>query len=433
MQKVSPSFYVVCYILIILFIIAAFVTGMIKRSIRQNKSFTIFCSVSTIFLAAGLLWLVMDVPPPENDYVKKDVIQESNGSYTYLNIFNKADTDMLKRANQKIGESYKGKVSIKAFDQVWEKIANYRQAIEALDKFNVICDLPKGEKLDNNYSILRFTALREVSNIYRKYFLLKLSQGKGEEAATHLCSLYRMVRRGMADSTILINKMMFNSLVSQIMDTAYVAVLNKKCDEKTLLILKENFTFLNIEELSLTRPVIAEYIISKNTMREELSPETFLDSFILTSDGMRKEKNSFAPASSLTYYLGFKPNRSLVAMKKYYELIIEAQEAFPVKTAKVDKYLEEYSKRPPIRNMVGWILNSIGIPSFENYYNKTEKTKIKGDLLALAIHKKLNKPFEIKDLYTKASYEYREKPGFLEHPGKDGEFDTRDDIILGVK
>ncbi len=384
-------------------------------------------------MAAGLLWFAIDAPPLENDYVKEDVIKKANGSYAYLDIFNKADTDKLKKANQKIGEGYKGKVGIKAFDQVWEEIADYRQVIGALDKFNVICDLPEGEELGMDTPFLHFTALREITKIYQKYFLLKISQGKGEEAAKHICRLYRVARKGMTDSTLLISKMIFTSLVNQITDTAYVAVLNKKCDKKTLYILKENFTLLDLEELSLKRPVIAEYIILKNTMREEPSPKTLLDSFAVVSGNIKKEKNSFGPASYLAFYFGFHPNRSLMKMKEYFELLLEAQENFPVKTIKAEQYFDEYSRRPPVRNMIGWVLNTIAIPNFEIYHNKTANAKVKSDLLALTIHKKLKKPLKIMDFYTKDSYKYKIKNGFIEYPGKDGTFGNQDDIILGIK
>ncbi len=419
--------------LIILFILAAFVTGMIKKTIWHNQSFAIFCLTSIIFMAGVLFWIGTDDPALEHDYVKEDVIQKVNGSYPYLDIFNKADKEVLKKANQKIGDNYKGKINKKAFDQVWNEIAVYRQAIEALDRFNVICDLPDDEKLDMNYSMLNFTALREVTKIYQRYFLFKLSQGRGKEAATDLCRLYRVTRKGMTDSTILINKIIFTSLASQIMDTVYVATLNKKCDKKTLRLLKENFTILDSGELSLKRPIIAEYLILKNTMREEMLPDTFLNSFTMEPGKAKKTKNKYGPASYLVYYFGFKPNKSLTAMKKYYELLIEAQENFPVNTTKAELYFKEYNKTIPVRNMVGWILNAIAVPQFGAYFKKTETIKVKSDLLSLAIHKKLKQPIVIKDIYTNDSYEYKIKNGFIAHPGQDGKFGNEDDIILGKK
>ncbi len=222
------------------------------------------------------------------------------------------------------------------------------------------------------------------------------------------------------------------------MDTAYVATSLKKCDKQILLILKKNFTLLNSGELSLKRPVTAEYVILKNTMKELVSPATFLKDFttppsIPGIDNVKKRKSRFAPASYLAYYLSYKPNRSLRKMKKYYDLLIEAQGELPVKTTKAELFFNEYRSHPPLRNMVGWFLNSIVAPGFEVYYSKTEKIKVKSDLLSLIIHKKLNHSFEIKDFYTKGSYNYREKPGFLEYPGKDGKYSTQDDIILGFK
>ncbi|MCK5311602.1 MAG: hypothetical protein KAJ62_05805 [Desulfobacteraceae bacterium] len=431
-QKIPPSYSVMFYYVIIFTICAVFITGMIKRNIRQKKSFTLFCSVAIVLMTAGLAWFLMDAPPLKDDYVKEDIIYKANGSYQYLNVFNKADVDVLKKANQKLGEGYKGKISIKAFDQVWEEIKDYRHAIDALDKFDVICDLPEGTEIDMEVPFMHYSALKEITKIYRKYFLLKLSQGKGEEAAEHLCRIHRVTRKGMADSTILINKIIFSSLVMHTMDTAYLAILNKQCDKKLLDLLKENFTPLDMKELSFKRTIIAEYLLLKNTIKGQLLPETFLDSFTM-APGIIKEEKSFDLASYFVYYFGFRPNKSLSEMRKYFELLLKAQEAFPVNSVQASHYLREYSKTPPIRNMVGWILNTIATPSIGNFYKRVEITKIKSDLLALTLHKRLKQPIMIKDIYTKDPYNYREKDGFLQYPGQDGKFDNEDDIILGMK
>ena len=197
MQKVAPSPGAIFYYIIILTAGAVFIKGMIKGTIRQENAFTLFCPVAIVLMATGLVWFLMDDPPIKNDYVKEDIIQKANGSYQYIDFFNKADTDALKKANQKLGEGYKDKVSKEIFEQVWDDISEYRNAIEQLDKFDVICDLPKGTEIDMEVPLMHYTALREVAKIYRKYFLFKLSQGQGEEATEHLCRLHRVVRKGI--------------------------------------------------------------------------------------------------------------------------------------------------------------------------------------------------------------------------------------------
>jgi hypothetical protein len=409
--------------------------GMIKGSIRQNKAFTIFCSVSTIFMAAGLMWFLLDDPPLQIDYIKEDIVKKPNGSYQYIDFFNKADTDALKKANEKLGEGYKGKVSIQAFEQVWEEIADYRHAIDELDEFDYICDLPEGIEINMDVPFMRRTALREISKIYGKYFLVQLSQGKGEQAAEDLCRLHRVARKGMVGSTILINKMIFNSIVMETIDIAYITTLNQKWDENTLTLLKENFIPLGIKELSHRKPIITEYLMVRNTIQEQLIPSTFLNSTAINSEGIKEENNAFVPGSYFAYYFGFKPNKSLLEIKEYFELFLEDQNNFPVTTTKARDYFEEYCKQPPIRNMVGWILNTIAMPNFETYYKRMEESKIKSGLLALKIYKQLREPQEIIDFYTKAPYVYEEDEalGSLRHPGKDGKFGNHDDIILGAK
>jgi hypothetical protein len=85
-------------------------------------------------MTAGLAWLLIDAPPIEGDYVEKDVIPKANGSYHYLDLFNKADAKALIKANRKLGEGYSGKISRRAFQDVWEEISNYRAAINTLGK-----------------------------------------------------------------------------------------------------------------------------------------------------------------------------------------------------------------------------------------------------------------------------------------------------------
>jgi hypothetical protein len=432
-QKSTPSIFIILYCILIIFSSVAFFAGMVKKNIRENKSFTSFCSVAVIIMGAGLVWFLMDAPEIKNDYVREDVVHNANGSYQYIDFFNKADIKALKKANQKLGEGYKGKVSIKAFDQVWEEIIQYRHAIDELDKFDIICDLPERAEIDMEVPFMNFSALKEVTKIYRKYFLLKLSQGKGREAAEHLCRLHRVARKGMNDATVLINKMIFNSLMIQTMDTAYIATLNTECDSKILAILTKSFVPLDSNELSLRRPMIAEYLLLKNTMQKLISPEAFLESVSMTPDDTEQENKTNTPASYFAYYFSFKPNKSLLPMKKYFDLIIEAQDVSPADFTKADTYFEEYSKQVPVSNMAGWILNTIAMPNFETYFSKFDATKVKSDLLALTLQKKLGQKSEINDIYTKKFYEYKKKNGFLLHAGKDGKYDNDDDIVLGIK
>jgi hypothetical protein len=432
-QNVGPSLGVIFYGFLVLLAGGALIIGIIKGSIRGSTSFALFCAVSAILTAAGLAWFTLDDPPIREDHAAEDVLLKANGSYPHLELFNKADTKALVKANKKLGEGYHGKVDKRAFEEVWEEIADYRAAIEALDGFDVICDLPEGAALDMKTPLLHFMALREVAKIYQKYSIFKVLEGRGEEAVVHLCRLHRVSRKGMRSATVLISKMIFNALARMTLDSAYVAVLNENCDEKILNRLKESFTPLDFQDMSMERPIIAEYIALRSVIQNQLKPETFLNAFTMVAGATQKQEPAFPPASYFVYYFGFKPNKSLRGMKEYYDLLLEAQKEYPVDATEATRYLEQYVKEPQIRNMVGWILNSIAMPNLENYCKRTMETKVKSDLLSLVIHERLGESLDIKDLYTGDSYNFRKEEGYVRHPGEDGTFDTKDDITLGEK
>ena len=118
-------------------------------------------------------------------------------------------------------------------------------------------------------------------------------------------------------------------------------------------------------------------------------------------------------------------------MKTYYDLLIDAQNQYPVYTTKVKQYFEAYGKKPPIRNMIGWILNSIAMPDITTYSTRFAKIKVKSDLLSLLISQKFGESVKIKDLYTGQNLTYKKQDYVIRHTGADGKFDTEDDITLG--
>lgn len=80
--------------------------------------------------------------------------------------------------------------------------------------------------------------------------------------------------------------------------------------------------------------------------------------------------------------------------------------------------------------MIGWLLNSISGPDLTAHWARLETIKVKNDLLAATIARKLGRPVHVKDLYTKETLRFKEEDGRMSHPGADNLFDTADDIIL---
>ncbi len=80
--------------------------------------------------------------------------------------------------------------------------------------------------------------------------------------------------------------------------------------------------------------------------------------------------------------------------------------------------------------MIGWLLNSVAGPDFAPYWARVETLKIKADLLTAAIAQKRRKKIEVMDLFTKGPLDFKAGSGLMTHPGPDGRYQTRDDIVL---
>lgn len=428
----TPAPGVLAYGLVILACVVALIWGMVKTGGRRRKGFGIFCGAATVLLAAVVIWLLLDAPPPENDYTEDDIRIESNGSYTDLAIFNNADIEALREKSEWFADKAAHTVPVSDARRIWEQMSDYRKAISRLDEKTVICDLPPRAAIDMDTPFMQYGALKETAAIYRAYCMAMLSQGNGREAVKPLGQFYRVARKGMKDATLLFNKMVFMTLAGYTMESAYAAVQSEAADGSVLRQLEADFTALDRSEYNLRRVLIGEYLILKNSMRKSISPETFLETFVLGSDSAPRQEPVNSQASTVAYYLGFKPNRSLRDIKDQFDLLIEGQEKDPPDFSAAQDQARQYGQNPPVRNIVGWILNNIAYPDFESHGSRVTAIKVKSDLLAIAIRQRLNEPVEAKDFFSGEAYRYKEEDGHMRHPGRDGAYDTADDIVLSA-
>lgn len=415
----------VVYWLIVLACGFTLIRGIIKSTIRKTSKFTLYNVAVSIVMIAGIIWLLIDEKPMTDDYTEADIRSQSNGSYQHLNVFNQSKPEDVEQIGKLLKES--GQI-----ESAWLKVAKYRQAIDALNQFDNICDLPPDKPLDINTPFLRYQTLRPVAEIYHNYFKYKVEQGEGALVVEDVSRFNTFTRKGMSDATIIINKMIFAAMAEKSINTAYDVIGKKQCDMETIKILQRDFTPLNSDEYGFRKVLIGEYLFLKNTMQQQMKPNTFFDIVEMGATDGTTRSPRFPLASQIGYYVGFKPNMSLRDIKQRFDLIVAAQNSNPPDYAAVYQYAESYNRRPQLRNMAGWILNSIAYPNFEKYSQKGVKLKIKSDLLAIAIHKKTGAPLEIKDYYTGGPYRYKEENGVMRHPGPDGRYGTEDDITLGV-
>lgn len=394
---------------------ALLVWMMIRTSSRWGKAFTTVCVFATIILGAGMFWYLLDAPPLSDDYKEADIRPKANGSYQLLKIFNEADVSRLEKIKKGIDPAAGEEISFDKMNSAWEQITPYRQAIAALDKSKTICDLPPGSSYNRKMPFLQYSALCTIADIYGIYCNSALAQGRSVHAVKALGQLHRVIRKGMMSSTVLLHKMIFLNLADKTLETAYTMLLNKECGLQCLKLLSADFTPFDSKEYNLETVMIGNYLLLKNTI----------------PDCPTRRHGVRGIASCVAYYFSFHPNRSLRHIKHYFDLLIKGQRQYPPDFTAAERFAREYAENPPLRNMSGWLLNTIAYPDFREYSNRTVRIKVKSDLLAVAIHNRLEKTADIADLFTGNACRFKEEKNLLRHPGEDGEFDTSDDIILG--
>ncbi len=414
----------------VLAVSALLVTAAVKSRWRRGKMFLPLCLLSTAVLGAGMLWYLLDAPSLSGDFEERDIRPVPNGTYRYLKMFNDADIEAFDQIRQSIEPDTGGKISADRVDRAWEAIRPYRQAVAALDRADAICDLPPGTAYTARAPLLGYTALATVADIYILYSTAAVSQGKALEAVETLACFHRVACKGMTSSVVLLHKMIFVALADRMLDAAYASILEKPVTKAALRKLRDEFPPYDEKIYSLERVLIGEYLLLKNTIRADISPQAFLDTVVFSPGGSYQKKGGRV-ASAVAYYFSFHPNRSLRHMRQMFDLLIQGQRQYPPDFTAAERFSREYAENPPLRNMAGWILNTVAGMDFSEFADRTVRVKVKSDLLAAAVGDRLKAPVDIPDLFTGKACRFRKDASSIRHPGEDGEFGTRDDIVLG--
>jgi hypothetical protein len=401
------------------------VLAMAKPAFRKSRKFVICNMVVLASLSIVAVWLLSDEKPLTDDYTAADIRTKDNGSFAYLEVFNESNAKELER----IIATLKAQGQVEA---AWNQITKYRRAVDALDGFDTICDLPPGTSFDMDMLFLSFRALTDTADIYNRYFLHKVAQGQAVQAVDEVSHFYGFTRKVLPRATTMINKVVFLVLADRSIHMAYEAISDSRCDRQTIENLRQIYTQIQPQEFGLSRAIVGEYLFMTTTIQKQVKPDTLLDFVAMSSTDDSSERLTAPMASRFAYYIGFKPNMSRRDIKQNFDLLIEAQRSTPPDYSAVNAHAENYRRHPRLRNMVGWILNCIAMPDFARYSSKAVNIKVRSDLLAIALHKKTDRPLEINDYFTNGPYRYREEDGAMRHPGQDGRYNTGDDIVLGT-
>lgn len=394
MWAAAPSSAVAGYWVLIVLGAVLLMAGFWKRRIAGSTTYMLLIALMIVLMGANWAWLAADAPAPTDDYSSEELACPANGSFELLSVFNSKESFLPETPSR-------DELHDVAAD--WDAILERRNAIDGLARLDWICSVPEPATFTVETQSLRLRSLIETADIYSQYFLAQVSAGQPREATEALCRLHRVARKGMSNAVLTIHKMFFAVVVRKTIEASWIALQDENIDQQTLITLQKNFTPIEFEEISMVRPLIGEYLFMKNYIRS-LEPEILVDStlpeFVIAQ--------SLNPLRLLVSSVaGFKPNRSLADIKIYYDLLIDANRNPPVDITPAEAYMNAYIENPPIRNMLGWMLNRLVMPNFASIMDRLAAIKIRSALLALALSQRLEQPVSLTDYYTGQELRYR--------------------------
>lgn len=387
-------------------------------------------AISVTALVVSLVWYLRDAPPIDNDYAEKYLQVARSGGYRYLApFFSENKVEILKNELADIAARETRSGNTHQVLSAWERISEYRTAIEQLDRFQTIRDIPENTPIQFNMPLLQYPLLNSVAEVYADYIRYEIANGNISEAIQQLVQLHRLARKGMAGSALLIHKMIFSALAHKTMIIAFGIVDDENCGQDSLRILKEGFKPITPLESDMTRVFISEYLMYKN-MFKKIGPSNWLTMARFESQIEDPNLMIRSYVQRPLFYLLFKPQMTITAIHEYYNCLIEGETHQPPDYSKAREYMKAYTSKPSPQNVVGWYLNTLGWSDFSKYGQKVRSKIIISDLLACAISKHLNEPIIIKDYFTNGPLRYKEKRCWITSPGPDGKYGTEDDITL---
>lgn len=391
-----------------------------------------------VLFTLPLIWLAIDAPPVENDYTRADIAppsKESEKSYDVFMTYRKGEGPYFSiDAPHVTGlEAITNALPYaEEIEKAWNDISTGRDYIEKLDTFDQIVDLIPSIPLDYETPTIEFITLRTIAQIYWAYAALKTEEGKPEEGARYLVQLHSVCRKALPNCATLLSKMIWTAIAGGNIQTAYHIANRPNCTLETWKILKNGFKPLTKEDMSLRRPLIAEYLLAKNVCESYLTVTNLFDVFTGTTTELQKPsqrflKNTF---SRIILLFCFNRNRTIRDFKIYHDPIIAGATKYPPDISSTTNM--PYTQRLQLRNPAGQLLVSIARPPF--WFRSTKAAfdkKVLSDLLAIYLSERLGDKIELTDPYTGKPYIIDEKTGIAISAGPDGISDTEDDIKLG--
>ncbi|MBN1268926.1 MAG: hypothetical protein JXB04_05020 [Kiritimatiellae bacterium] len=440
---ISPDdrpFLVACFFAALL--IAGFVWVDASWRARQFDRKGYVRALILLLLALPLIPLFVDAPPIENDYTMEAVLSTGDDvrpSHEALLTFRRGGRELEVNTDAicMIATPEEALPLADKIEDLWQQVADGRDYIRGLDTFDLIADLTPETPVGMDTPLPSYKSLRAIAQTYLAHALLKTAQGDSQEGCRELAQLHSVMRKGLRHMSLIISKMIWLAIARGDIEKAHAIATHPQCTPEALRILKEAFPPLTAEDVSLRRSFLAEYIWTRTVCqglgtRPWQIPEFFkmVRVVSLEETAVPWMKNLRRYVEAVGFRLTFRPNRTLRDLRKFHDLALEGIGRRPPDFSAAKAYLEDYTKRPSLRNLGGWTIICIAVPSFERAIEKAEETRIKSELLAVELRERMGEPFNPTSVFSDTRYFKDERTGAWTHAGPDGARGTKDDILL---
>lgn len=390
-----------------------------------------------------LLSLLIDTLPVRNDYSWEEFPHSyKDAKESYECLLQLTDPEALKLKENVPYLYYVDSLTnalahADEIEKAWSGIAEGRKLIERMNSFGRISDLTTYKSMDWDEPWPSYMALRKIGQTYWAFAHLRVAQGRPQEGIDQLIRLHTVARKAMPLSRLLINRMMWISVARTNIETAHRIAQSPNCTPDMLRQLKSGFPPLDKDDMSLRWPLTAEYLLMKTRCRTDMTNATFIDEIrswvCFDPDDWPPKPSGFwmRNASRMISFAGFRRNKTIRDMKQVADLLIDGAKQHPPDLKSYDDFVEEYCRKPQLRNLGGWFFVCTTTCGFSHACDTVSKVKVTSDLFAIYLHRRLGEKLKLLDYHTRNKYFIDRETGWLAGTGPDKKKGTDDDIILG--
>ena len=396
-------------------------------------------------LAIMLVPMFHDAPPVPKSEIPADIISTWPGAEesrkVLMTFFKGGPKDLPVDAPHTDGQEVSNiTVYASEVEKAWEAVAEGRKVIEKLDSFERIADFTDPAFLDirngknvSYIAVMAFAPYRRIARTTWSYAQLLTERGQSEEAARKLVQLHSVSRKALPNMLLLVDKMIWVTIAGGDVQRAYRIASHPLCSREALKILKDGFVPLSGDAVSLRNPLLGENLFVGHELSRAMKDDRQARATLLDKPDESATPYKFRSVYRLLFNLTCLPNQTARDYKRYADLVVAgAMRTPPDMTAATDYMMSYMRTKLCARNLMGWYLMAKYVPNYEKSANTAFSTKIKSELMAVYLSKRLDENLVLTDPCTGKPYQL-DANGVPFSVGRDGKANTDDDILLPPK